>query len=467
MKPDQSETPQSVAPPVVASAAKQPPGPKGTAFLGSIPEVARKGLVPFYVDLWKQYGDIARVKMGPMVIHQVVHPEYVRQVLVQKIDNYPKGFSHEKLRLALGYGLLTSEGDLWQRQRKLMAPTYTPRGVTRFAEIMVDSTEQMLDRWQAGFTPGQTLVVNQEMMRLTMSVISRSMFGLDISQSFAQAGEALLNILEFAAQRTMAFIDPPLFIPTPANRRFKQALATIDGFIYGILRQRREQPPADDLLNLLMTARDEETNQPMDEKQLRDEVLITFFAGHETTALLLTWAWYLLAAHPEEEAKLHAELDQVLGGRPPTLEDLPRLVYTRRVVDETLRLYSPVAIMARDPREDDELCGYHIPKGSLMTVTPYITHRHPEFWEAPERFDPERFTPEQEQKRPKFAYYPFGGGPRICLGIHFALLEAVLVLADVAQRYRLRRLPGPEIQAEFMGTLRPEREVVMRMEERK
>jgi cytochrome P450 len=442
------------------------PGPKGTAFLGSVPEMVRKGMVPFYVDLWRTYGDIVRIKMGPMVIHQLVNPEHVRHVLVQNMDNYPKGFSHDKLRVALGYGLLTSEGDLWRRQRKLMSPTYTPRGVARFAEIMVDSTEQMLSRWHTGFQQGKKLIVNQEMMRLTMSVISRSMFGMDISQSFALAGQALINILEFTAQRTMAFIDPPLFIPTPGNRRYQQALSMIDRFIYDIIHQRHEQPPSDDLLSLLMTVRDDETGQLMDEKQLRDEVLITFFAGHETTALLLTWAWYLLANHPEEEEKLHYELDHVLGGRLPTLEDIPNLPYTRRVIDETLRLYSPVAILARDPQKDDEIDGYTIPAGSLITVTPYITHRHPDFWRDPEKFDPDRFAPELERERPKFAYYPFGGGPRICLGIHFALLEAVLVIADVAQRYRLRRIVGQEVSAEFVGTLRPSADVQMTLEER-
>lgn len=442
------------------------PGPTGAVILGSLPEMARKGMVSFYLDLWRQYGDIARVKMGPMVIHQLIQPEHIHHVLVQNIDNYPKGFSHDKLRVALGYGLLTSEGDLWRRQRRLMAPTYTPRGVARFANIMLDATEEMIARWHTSYKQSDRLSINQEMMRLTMSVISRSMFGIDISHSFARAGQSLIEILEFTAKRTMAFIDPPLFLPTPGNQRYKKALSTIDNFIYDIIHKRRDQAPSDDLLNLLMNVRDEETGLLMDEKQLRDEVLITFFAGHETTALLLTWVWYLLSKHPDIEEKLHNELMQVLGGRMPTLEDIPQLSYTRMIIDETLRLYSPVAIIARDPLNDDIIDGFHIPAGSLITLTPYITHRHPDYWHNPEEFNPDRFLPDQERNRPKFSYYPFGSGPRICLGMHFALLEAVLVVADVAQQYRLRRIAGPEIKPEFVGTLRPSMDVGMTLEQR-
>ena len=286
--------------------------------------------------------------------------------------------SHDKLRIALGNGLLTSEGPFWSRQRRLMSPTYTPRGVTRFAEIMTGAAADLLGGWQ----PGRTMAVNQEMMVLAMNVISRSMFGIDIGEKYADAGRALGYILEFAAARTMSIIDPPLFIPTPANNRLKWALRTIDEFLYGIIAERRLQPPGDDLLSLLMSARDEETGETMDEKQLRDEVLITFFAGHETTAQLFSWTAYLLDQHPQVESRLHAELEEVLGGRTPTLEDVPRLVYTRQVVDETLRLYSPVAVTARDVIETDEIGGYEIPAGSMVMVAPYLTHRHPEFWET-------------------------------------------------------------------------------------
>jgi cytochrome P450 len=441
---------------------KAAPGPRGNIILGNLPEVQRKGFLKFYLDAWRDYGDVARYQMGPMVIHSIVRPEHVQHVLVKNAENYHKGLSHDKLRIALGNGLLTSEGPFWSRQRRLMSPTYTPRGVNRFAEIMTSAAADLLGAWQ----PGRTIAVNQEMMVLAMNVISRSMFGVDIGEKYADAGRALGYILEFAAARTMSIIDPPLFIPTPANNRLKWALRTIDDFLYGIIAERRAQPPGDDLLYLLMSARDEETGETMDEKQLRDEVLITFFAGHETTAQLFSWTAYMLDQHPQVESRLHAELEEVLGGRTPTLDDIPRLVYTRQVVDEVLRLYSPVAVTARDVIETDEIGGYEIPAGSMVMVAPYLTHRHPEFWETPLQFNPEHFTPEAVKARPRYAYYPFGAGQRTCLGMHFALLEAVLVLGEALQRYRFRLLPGQEIEPVFMGTLRPCGDIMMKLEAR-
>jgi cytochrome P450 len=443
-------------------ALKTAPGPRGNIILGSLPEVQRKGFLKFYLDAWREYGDLARLQMGPMVIHTIVRPEHVQHVLVKNTANYNKGLSHDKLRVALGNGLVTSEGPLWSRQRRLMSPTYTPRGVTRFAEIMTGAAKDMLATWE----PGKTVAINQEMMVVAMNVISRAMFNIDISDKFADAGVALSYILDYAANRTMSLIDPPLFVPTRTNRRLKWALHTIDEFLYGIIAERRAQPAGDDLLYLLMQAKDEETGEVMDEKQLRDEVLITFFAGHETTAQLFSWACYLLDQNPEVEARLQAELAQVLGGRTPTLEDVPLLVYTRQVIDETLRLYSPVAVTARDVIAEDELDGYRIPAGSMVMIAPYLTHRHPEFWETPLKFNPAHFEAEAVKERPRYAYYPFGAGQRTCLGMHFALLEAVLVLAEVTQRYRLRLLPGQAVEPVFMGTVRPSADILMRLERR-
>ena len=395
-----------------ATVSSQPvaPGPQRNLLLSAL-RGSNDGVLTSYFDLWRRYGDVARTKVGPMVIHQIVRPEHIRQVMVEKLDIYPKGLSHDKLRIALGNGLLTSDGPLWKQQRRLMQPTYTPRGIAQYADIMVDSADRMLDRWRVRQDADAPLVVNEEMMRLAMSVISRSMFSIDISEDFAEAGEALMTILEFAAQRSMSFIDPPLFIPTPMNRRFNHALATIDSFLYGIIRARKTMPPGDDLLSLLMSAHDEDTGQVMDEEQLRDEVLITFFAGHETTAQLLSWTWYLLSRHPHVEEKLHVELAAVLNGRTPTLEDVPNLVYTRQIIDETLRLYSPVAIMARDPIADDVIGGYPVPAGSMVTITPFITHRHPEFWVNPEGFMPERFEPDEVAKRPRVCLLPLRRWP--------------------------------------------------------
>ncbi|MGD8597873.1 MAG: cytochrome P450, partial [Anaerolineae bacterium] len=266
------------------------PGPQGLPLIGSIGTLRAKGPLDFWFDLWQEYGDVARAQMGPQLLMQFVRPEHVQHILVKNKDNYVKGPSHDSLRIPLGTGILTAEGDLWRRQRRLMSPTYTPRAVQRFADIMLDATDRMLARWRE-IPAGKPVAINLEMMRLAMSVISRSIFTVDIGQDFVEAGQALTQILDFASQRSVALLTLPLSVPTPGNQRLNRALATIDQFLYGIIADRRRKPPGDDLLSLLMEARDEETGEAMSEKQLRDEVLITFFAGHETTAQLLTWAW--------------------------------------------------------------------------------------------------------------------------------------------------------------------------------
>ena len=450
---------------VIVTQAKPVPGPRGLPILGSVLDLRRRGVLWFYVDNWRQYGDVARFRVGPLTLYHFVRPEHVHHILVKNTANYIKGFSHDKLRIPLGMGVFTSEGELWRRQRRLMAPTYTPNAVTRFAALMLDETQRMLARWETQATD-QPLAINQEMMRLTMSIISRSMFNLDIGAEFAEVGQALTFILDFTNQRSVTLVDPPLFLPTPLNRRLKRALKTLDGFLYGLIAQRRLQVPGDDLLSVLMHARDEETGQPMSDQQLRDEVLITFFAGHETTAQLLTWTWILLAQHPLVETRLHDELDRVLAGRSPSLDDLPNLNYTRMILDEALRLDSPVSMVARDAVADDLVDGYPVPAGATVTILPYITHRHPDYWEKPEEFYPEHFTPERVDARPRYAYYPFGAGPRICLGKHFALLEATIALAQVASHYGLRLVAGHEIKPTWSGTLRPDRDVMMTLHPR-
>jgi cytochrome P450 len=445
---------------------RQVPGPQGLPLVGSLFDMRRQGILDFWTNAWREHGDVVQAHMGPMTVTQFVRPEHVQEVLVSKRDHFVKGFSHDTLRLPLGSGILTAEGGLWQRQRGLMAPTYTPRAVKRYADIMLDVTAKTLARWGA-VPQGTALPINVEMMRLAMSVISRSVFTIDIGQDFAEAGEALATILDFANLRTIALVSPPLWVPTPLNRRMKRALDTMDAFLYGVIAERRSQPPGDDLLWRLMEARDEETGQGMSEKQLRDEVLITFFAGHETTAQLLTWAWYLLARQPDVEARFHAELDTELGGRSPGPRDVEALVYTRMILDETLRLYSPVATMARDAVDDTEVDGYPVPARSIVTLTPYLTHRHPEFWAQPDGFYPDHFAPEAVKARPRYAYYPFGAGPRVCLGKHFALLEATLVLAEIGQRYRLRLASDQPVGVRWSGTLRPDRDVLMTLEKRR
>ena len=448
------------------TAPRTAPGPRGKFLVGNLFDAREAGLLDYHVKAWRAHGDVVRFQMGPLTMLQVVRPEHIQQVMVSNAKNYVKGLSHENLRRTIGDGILTAEGEAWQRQRRLMQPTYTPKGVAQFADIMGDATRKLLAGWDARASVAP-VAINQEMMHVTMSVISRSMFGLDIGEHFKETGDGLRYLLQHVSERGLSSIDWPAWVPTESNRRLKNAVRVVDEFLYGVIRERRAHGLGEDLLSLLMTARDAETGEVMSEKQLRDEVLITFFAGHETTAQTLTWTWAMLAQHPDVEARLWDELARVLAGRSPTLDDIGALTYTRQVIDETLRLYSPVAVMARDAVAADVIGDYAVAPGNLILLLPFMTHRHPEFWENPDAFDPEHFAPERVKDRPRYAYVPFGAGPRTCLGMHFALMEAVLILAEIAQRYQIRLAdPNQELAFDWAGTLRPKGDLPMTLHAR-
>ena len=440
-----------------------PPGPKGAPIVGSLFDFRRSGTLDFYRDVWQQYGDVASATIGPVKFFIVTRPEHIQHVLVKHPDKYIKGLSHDKLRLAIGNGILTLEGEKWYRQRKLMQPVYTPKGIRPFAEIMTEESQHLIERWRTQLPPDRVVDINQEMTRVTMKVISRAMFGIDMDENFREAAQALIMLLEYTSATTNSLIDVPLFIPTPANQRLKHAKRVLRDFLMGIIQTRRKEGLHDDLLSMLMSSKDEETGTTMTDEQLHDEALITFFAGHETTASLLTWTWYLLSKSPDVESKLHAELAQALHGRTPSLDDLPNLVYTRMVLDEALRLYSPVPILARDAAVDDELAGYHVLKGTMVVVLPYATHRHPEFWQKPMEFYPEHFDAAAVAQRPRYAYFPFGSGQRICIGLHFAQMEAALILADVAQRFQLRLAAENTGEVNYVGVARPRQPIMMKV----
>ncbi len=332
--------------------------------------------------------------------------------------------------------------------------------------------ERMLERWEASAARGEAIEINQEMMRMAMGVIAATMFNIDITEEAVGAAGAFTHVLDYITANTMRFVDLPLWVPTPGHRRFNDATRTLNQFMGGIIRARREAqargdgPRHNDLLDMLINAKDEETGQSMSDKQIYDEVLTIFFAGHETTAQALTWTWHLLSQHPEAESRLHADIDATLGGRTATADDLAALPYPRQVIDEAMRLYPPVWIFVRDAYGDDEIGGYTVPAKSMIMLSPYLTHRHPGFWEEPDQFDPERFAPERAEKRHHYAYFPFGGGARTCIGNSFALLEAHLAVAMIAQRFRLRRADDRPVGPKMLGTLRPDGPVMMRLEPR-
>lgn len=437
-------------------AALVPPGPRGNVVLGSIGDIYRDRL-RFVLDVARTYGDVAQYRVAHMRMYQVNHPAGVRHLLHDNHRNYSKDVAtFGTLRLILGNGLFTSDGDFWRRQRRLAQPAFHRRRVAAFGELMTDATLAMQERWRPRADRYQPLDVATEFMRLTMEVVTRALFSTSVDRDIDTIGRAITTLLNDVTFRFTFPFYPPLKVPTPRNRRFLAARATLDGVVYRIIAERRRRPGEhDDLLSLLMEARDEETGEGMSDKQLRDEVITLFVAGHETTANALTWASYLLSTHVAVARRLQAEVDEALQGRIPTAADLPKLPYTRMVIDETLRLYPPAWITNRRAIEDDIVCGYRIPADAMVSISPYVTHRDPSIWENPEGFDPDKFAPERAAARPHYAYFPFGGGPRQCIGKGFALMESTLVLALLTQRYELHLVPGRRVEAEAMATLRP------------
>ena len=439
------------------SGPRKPPGPRSLSPFGSAPAIARD-TQGFARDLWQHYGDIVRFRFLFWPAYALYHPDHLKYVLADNHRNYDKRLPMmETLRPLMGNGLLTNNGESWLHQRRLMQSSFHHTRLAGFGTIMTRATLAMLERWQS--TGSQPLDIPLEMMRLTQRVVGLALFNYDLSDEGDTVGRTFTMLLPLLS--TYTFVPfPPLWVPTPRNRRILAGLETLNRVVYSLISERRKQASdsgmdTGDLLSMLLVARDEETGEGMSDQQLRDEVMTFLLAGQETTALTLTWTWYLLSQYPEVEHRLHAELETVLGGQTPTVDDLGSLPYTRMVIQETLRLYPPNFGIIRHTIADDEIGGYPVPTNSLIFLTPYYTHRHPTFWEDPERFDPERFTSERSVGRPRFAYVPFGGGPRQCIGNTFAMMEAQLALATVAQRFTLRLVPGHSVEPQVRLTLRP------------
>jgi cytochrome P450 len=422
----------------------------------------------FFSTLTQEFGDIVQVKLffWPVII--INHPDYIKHVLQENHRNYNKNVPIFNLfRPILGNGLVTNYGgENWLRQRRLMQPAFHRQRTAAMGEMITHSTQTMLTHWDDVAQTHKPLDVAQEMMHLTLDIVGRTLFSMDINANANTFGAAFEDANAFLLQYFNRPF-PPLSVPTPGNRRFKHDLKTLDKVVYDILRQRRESGVDNgDLLSMLMQATDEETGQGMSDQQLRDEVMTLLIAGHETVANALAWAWYLISQHPDVEQRLHSELDQVLGGRTPTLDDLAKLSYTRMVFEESMRLYPPVWIIMRKSIQDDTLGDYYLPANTFVAWSTYTLHRHPDFWERPEEFYPEHFSAENVAQRPHHAYLPFSHGPRICIGNVFAMTEAQLILATVAQRYRLSLVPGHPIEPQPLMTLRPRYGVLMNLQQR-
>lgn len=439
----------------IPAPADYPPSPRGWPVLGSSWQMRRDPL-PFMLEAMDRLGDAIYIKLGPYRATLVRNPEHIKHIFVDNAANYTKQTrGYAKSRIALGQGLVTSEGPLWQRQRRIANPAFARQRVAGFAPIMTAAAGQMLREWRERKNPDEPLDVFAEMMRLTLRIALQTLMGVTADPEVDELSPAVSEVLERTNDLITNPFSLPIWAPTPKNVRMKRAIATLDRFVYATIARRRGDGGGSDLLGMLMSARDEQSGEGMSDQQLRDEAVTILIAGHETTANALTWALYLLSEHPAAFAALRDELDQVLAGRTPTFDDLPRLSYTRAVFEESMRLYPPAWMIGRAAAAADTIGRWRIDKESFVLVSPYVTHRHPGLWDNPAAFDPARFLDGRADALPKFAYLPFGGGPRFCIGSAFAMMEGTLLLATIAQSCRLSLVPGFEVKPYAMITLRP------------
>jgi len=429
---------------------KFPPGPSTGLKRWSLGPLNNGDPLKYFTGLMREYGDIVSLRVLNFRILLLNHPDHIEDVLV----NHPRKFIKGRVLLAnkrvFGRGLLTSEGDFWLRQRRLAQPAFHRARIAGYASTMVEFTERLLHEWQ----DGEERDIHKEMMRLTLQIVGKTLFDADVERDAQDIGKSMELLLELSANfRRTIFI--PHWVPTPTNLRMERAIRQIEKVLYRMIAEKRASGrDSGDLLSMLLAAQDEDGSR-MTDQQLRDEAITLFLAGHETTANTLSWTWWLLAQNPDVEAKLHSELRTVLAGRSPSLDDLPKLVYTNHIITESMRLYPPAWGTARTAIEDHEIAGYTVPRGSGVSFAQWTVHRDPRWYDAPEEFRPERWDGDLLKRIPRFAYFPFGGGPRQCIGNSFALMEAALTLATIAQQYRFRLVPGHAVVPLASITLRP------------
>jgi len=435
---------------------RRPPGPKGTPVMGVMREFNRDSL-GFIERAQRDYGDVVWMRFLYVPALFLYHPNEIAYVLSTNPKNFRKSMSLRSnfFQTLVGNGLLTSEGEEWKRQRRLSSPAFHRHRISAYADTMVDYSRRLIESWQ----PGEARDMHREMMRLTLEIVVRCLFSADVSNDVDHVGETLNELVKpFAAQATLKWIlDNRL--PTPAHLRFQKFARRIDEVVYRIIAERRASGKDEgDLLSMLLAARDEDGSQ-MSDQQLRDEVMTLFLAGHETTALTLSWSWYLLGRHPEADKRFHRELDEVLGGRAPVMADLPKLKYTEQIAKECMRLYPPAYGLGREAIADCEIGGYPVPSGTQVFMFQWVTQRDARFFDNPGEFIPERWTEEFEARLPKYAYFPFGGGPRACIGASFAMMEIILVLATIGQRLRLELASDQPVEIYPAMSLRPKDKV--------
>jgi cytochrome P450 len=441
-----------------SSERKPPPGPRGHILFGTLPEVQRN-ILSFVERVSRDYGSIARVRLLPgLHCLMLSHPDHYKHILIDHSENYSKELAHfDVFSLLVGAGVVTLNGKKWRERRNLVQPAFHRHRILGFGETMTAATIEMLERWRA-MDQSVALDIESEMTRLTLTIATRSLLTVDFTGELDAVGRAFAEANKFMAKRwANPFSLRLVKLPTSENRAFALAIKTLDDLVYRTIAERRKSgEDADDVLSMLLAARDEETGEMLTDRELRDEVMTVLIAGHETSASALTWTWYLLSKNPGVEEKLHEELKSVLGGRTPTIDDLPQLKYTRGVFEEALRLFPPAYIIGRRALADDEIGGVPIRKGAPVYLAPYATHRDPAYWDRPDEFDPSRFFDARSANRPPTAFVPFGTGPRICMGAAFARMELQLIIATTAQQFRLRQASAEPVKLAPLLTIRPQ-----------
>ncbi|XXX79857.1 cytochrome P450 [Sorangium sp. So ce134] len=437
------------------SVRKPPPRARGYPVVGLLPGLMHDA-PSLFLQLARQHpGALVELDLGLIRAYLVTHPDQAQYILNDNWRNFTKeGGMWKPIGRFLGNGLVTASGDEWLRNRRRMQPLFASRQLAGLVDLMVDVVESELPRLERLARTGAAVDMDREMMQLTQRIILATMFGVSITPREADSlGEALFTTFQSLNAKMFLYFLPERLLP--GERAFRDAIARIDETILRIVRERRRsREERHDLLSLLLHARDE-SGSGMDDRQLRDELVTMFVAGNETTAITMTWLFYLLDRHPEIDRKLRAEIDQVVGDRRPTADDLSRMDYAKMVIQEAMRLYPPSWLLPRVAKEDDQICGYPVRAGATVIVSQYVMHHDPASWEAPLAFDPERFTPERSASRPRYAFMPFGGGPRQCIGNLFAIMEAQILLAVLLRRLRARLVPGQTVSPQAVTTLRP------------
>jgi cytochrome P450 len=436
------------------------PGPTGYPLVGVFPR-ARRDPLGFFMECARRYGDVTSMRLGRQQVYLLSHPDHVKHVLQDKARAYAKGPLATRVRGLFSDSLTLVDGDRWRERRRQVQPAFPPSRQAQFASVVTRATGEMLKRWRPLAERSEPVDAVTEMRRLTQTIIIRACCG-EIAAAEIEALSHALDVVVSHVDRSLWSVFGWLEVPTLATARYQRAIGAIDAFISQMVSEARSSaPPPGSLLAALRVS--PATGEPLTDAELRDELKAILVAGHTTTASALAWTWYLLFEHPDARERLEEECGVLLGGRAPGIEKLPDLGYTRRVIEEVLRLYPPTWLTARMPVEDITLAGYTIPAGAIVLLSPYVTHRHPTFWEAPEVFDPDRFAPARAAARPTLAYFPFGGGPRQCIGSAFATTEMQLIVAAVAQCYRLTLVPGVCVIPAAGLTLRPSPAVPCRL----